>query len=352
MLAVIILLIALPCFNLYLHESGLYGHSRIVYWIVEIFPFVVVMPFGPLIYFYTKSVIDPTFRLTGKQRNHFAPVVIDLIPHVIVWVFMIGLFLGIFNKESGPGWGNVIDEINAYSDIPRWISITLYVWFAGKYLRDKLKVNAGLAEQSDYKWLKLFLNVFLTFQTLWLFFLVPYIIPQIRYSLLDTVGWSPVYVPLVIIIYWLGLKGYFQTLSKNSVKNGTSISISIETVEKTTALLVRSMNENKRYLDPALSLTSLSKDINLPQKTISAVLNQHLHKSFSDFVNEYRVAEVKKRLLNPRNTHLTITGIAFECGFNSQATFQRAFKQLTHLSPSEFLAGQAASMGNSEKITV
>jgi AraC-like DNA-binding protein len=53
-------------------------------------------------------------------------------------------------------------------------------------------------------------------------------------------------------------------------------------------------------------------------------------------VNEYRVAMFKEKILLPEMNHLTIAGIAVDCGFNSQATFQRTFKEITGKSPSEF----------------
>jgi AraC-like DNA-binding protein len=67
-------------------------------------------------------------------------------------------------------------------------------------------------------------------------------------------------------------------------------------------------------------------------------LNNHLNKSFNEFVNEYRIEEVKKRLVEKGNEHLTISGIALDCGFNSQATFQRAFKHVTGVSPKEYVS--------------
>ena len=72
------------------------------------------------------------------------------------------------------------------------------------------------------------------------------------------------------------------------------------------------------------------------QKIISAVLNQYIQKSFNEFVNEYRVLEFKEKIVQPEFNHLTIAGIALECGFGSQPTFQRVFKEITGQSPSEF----------------
>ncbi len=336
LLAVLILTIALACFNLYLHESGLYSHYQLVLLIVELLPFILAMAFGPLIYFYVKSVIDPTFRFDKKCRIHFVPIIIDLIPHLIVWYFFAGMLIGVFTNKSGAGWGDIIDEYNAYADIPRWLSISVYVWFARKKL-----INSKSIDPADYKWLSLFLKVFIAFQALWFLFLIPYIMPQFRYPLLDLTGWYLLYIPLVVIIYWLGIKGYFQLTSVPPKRNIALVSISSNTIEKTIALLNNAMQVEKLYLDSSLTVSSLGVHLKIPQKTISSVLNQHLNSSFNEFVNQYRVHEVKGKLLAQEYKHLTITGIAFECGFNSQATFQRAFKQITNLSPSEFVASQS-----------
>ncbi|MEO6979077.1 MAG: helix-turn-helix domain-containing protein, partial [Mucilaginibacter sp.] len=73
-------------------------------------------------------------------------------------------------------------------------------------------------------------------------------------------------------------------------------------------------------------------------RTISAVLNRDLKKGFSEFVNEYRINEVKQKMLQPENNHITIAGIAFESGFNSVATFQRTFKSTENITPKQFLS--------------
>jgi AraC-like DNA-binding protein len=96
------------------------------------------------------------------------------------------------------------------------------------------------------------------------------------------------------------------------------------------------MKEEKLYLNPELNLAILSKHTSLQQKIISAVLNQHIQKSFNVFVNEYRVEAFKERIRQADRENLTMAGIAAECGFNSQATFQRTFKEITGMSPSDY----------------
>jgi AraC-like DNA-binding protein len=137
------------------------------------------------------------------------------------------------------------------------------------------------------------------------------------------------------MIYWLGINGYF--IRREQVKNTKkTIQLSPKEIKGCIQSLEDAMVRDQLYLKPALSLKEVVSLTGINQKTISAVLNQHLGKSFNIFINEYRVNEVKKRLLDPKNNHLTMTGIAFESGFNSQATFQRTFRQITGQSPTEF----------------
>jgi AraC-like DNA-binding protein len=103
------------------------------------------------------------------------------------------------------------------------------------------------------------------------------------------------------------------------------------------------METDQLYLNPTLTVPFLAEHTGLTQKNISAVLNQHLHKSFSDFVNEYRVNAIKEKLLQGGTQNLTIAGLAYDCGFNSIPTFQRAFKTILGLTPREFLSKNASS---------
>ena len=58
--------------------------------------------------------------------------------------------------------------------------------------------------------------------------------------------------------------------------------------------------------------------------------------NFNDFINKYRVIEVKEKLANSANSHLTIMSLAYDAGFNSKATFNRAFKKHTGENPSKY----------------
>jgi len=59
--------------------------------------------------------------------------------------------------------------------------------------------------------------------------------------------------------------------------------------------------------------------------------------NFNDFINNYRIEAVKTMFLNEEHKKSTLLGIAYDCGFNSKATFNRAFKKHTSCTPKEYL---------------
>ena len=96
------------------------------------------------------------------------------------------------------------------------------------------------------------------------------------------------------------------------------------------------MTAEKPYLNPQLNLNDLSKTLGVNTAVLSFAINKGFNVNFNDFVNEFRIREVKEKLQNPEAENLTLLAVAFDCGFNSKATFNRAFKKFTGTSPKEF----------------
>jgi AraC-like DNA-binding protein len=332
MLAILIFLMALASLNLYMTGSSWYSHSPIIIFLSNFIPMIIIMPMGPLIYFYVRSFSDPAFIFTKKYRFHFYPVLIDLVPYLTAIFYVTGLIFKFLPKNDAP-WGRFIDQYDVYSDIPRWLSISIYLWVANRYLKTL---------SQPIPWLKQFVRIFTVFQVIWLCYLVPYVIPRYSNRLIEIFDWYPVYIPLSILIYWLGIKGYLVSQTQNGSgklnKYRKSPVLDKGLSEELADRLKKVMEEEKLWMDPALNLSMLSDHTGIPAKTISTVINQNLDKSFNEFINTYRIYAIKARLLDSKDKNLTIAGLAYECGFNSQPTFQRAFKSVLGESPSEFLS--------------
>jgi AraC-like DNA-binding protein len=360
LLASIVFWIALACLNLYLiHET--YWTDTIVGRILgALVPLVVIMPIGPLIYFYVRSCEEPDFHMTRRRRRHFLPVAVDLFQHVFLFLFLIALIVHMVppNKYPVGTWEDYYDQ---YADIPRWISLTVYLGLATRYLTRRRRelsspeeaafVDASAAEADlrRLSWLKTLLRVFWTFDILWLAHLIPYELPGIGDELISRFDWYPLYIPLVAIIYFLGAKGYFISARRRLLapdipdQKPATLAIAEEKLGPVLQILRRSMEEDRIWLNTDLNLGKLAQYCGVAPKTLSTVLNQHLGTSFTDFVNRYRVDAVKERIVLPESRQLTIAGLAYECGFNSLPTFQRAFKAVTGMSPREYLSRNSLS---------
>ncbi len=98
------------------------------------------------------------------------------------------------------------------------------------------------------------------------------------------------------------------------------------------------MERDKLYQEPAFSRADLARELDVSENVVSRVINSAFDKNFRQLLNEHRVTEAKALLAN---TDLEIAYIAFDVGFNSLATFKRAFKDITGLPPTEFRAEAA-----------
>ncbi len=101
-------------------------------------------------------------------------------------------------------------------------------------------------------------------------------------------------------------------------------------------LLMNHMESSKPFLNPSLSIYDLSKDLGMPVKELSILINHRLNKHFFDFVNGYRIDRAKNLLADPDKKDMTVLEILYEVGFNSKSSFNTAFKKETHLTPTQF----------------
>jgi YesN/AraC family two-component response regulator len=92
---------------------------------------------------------------------------------------------------------------------------------------------------------------------------------------------------------------------------------------------------DKPFLNPELTLPQLAEGINTNPRILSQIINEKFNQNFYDFINQMRIEESKRMLVNSSNIK-NILEILYETGFNSKATFNRAFKKATGLSPTEY----------------
>ena len=124
-----------------------------------------------------------------------------------------------------------------------------------------------------------------------------------------------------------------QPVLNDKYKNsGLSKQKSLELFETLATL----MQDKKPYQDSELTLFTLAKQLKIHPNHLSQIINQHHNQNFFDYINEQRVNDVKEALVFGKYDNHSLLGIAHEFGFNSKASFNRAFKKFTGMTPSEF----------------
>lgn len=286
--------------------------------------------YPPVFYLYVKAMTSDRLSFR-KQAFHF-------VPFVMCVVYLVPFYLQ--NAESKnvyllapptdlPSSSAIISLLILLQEL---IYIVLTLTLVAKH-STKIKHSFSSIEKVNLAWIR---NIVLGF-----------ILVSVIYVFLETYE-SPVksiyLVPfsLTIMIYVLGYKGLKQPSvfyeEQNSVlaKKYRKSGLGTEQAEKYREKLLRFVETEQPFTKNDLTLRQLAGDLSISPNHLSQLLNEKLNQSFFDFINKYRIEEAKKRLLDPRKTHLTILAIAYDVGFSSKSVFNSAFKKHTQMTPIEF----------------
>jgi AraC-like DNA-binding protein len=224
------------------------------------------------------------------------------------------------------------------------------IWLLRQFpaYEQELKRGYSFIETVDIHWLRNFTFIYLISIAL-IFFLF----------LFQNLGWIPlpiqqifaiVYGILVLSVFYLNYEGIrHYTLAQEYPRLPDTTPPVSENVEEkeidiekpgdleTHRRMKQLFEEKKVYLVSKYGLRDLANDLNESPHHVSRVLNAIEKKSFYDFVNEYRVAHLQSLLKDPKYAHLTILALGLESGFNSKASINRNFKQVTGITPKQYL---------------
>ncbi len=339
-LGVLMLVLAYNGFETVGWSAGLENYT----FIFDLFTFVWIFGLGPSLYLYVHSLLKPTVPISKNDVIiAYSPVAFQFSVRAII------LFIYIFalTDEQGAGWMAVAADLfsyyHLYSEPLSVIVFLFYLYLSiNLYLEaknEKVLQSGRKNKTAILKWLRVLLVCLVALGAFWpLVLLLPYVSDigfDNHYYLLELL--------LVLFIYWIAFVGYhkIKILHPESSSKGIS-KVPEKEAKQYLTKLKEVMYQDKLYLDAELNREKVANHIGVNVKILSMVLNQYAEQNFNDFVNSYRVDEVANRLKSGDHNHLTISGVALESGFNSQATFQRVFKTIKGMSPKEFQNKEAA----------
>ncbi len=127
-----------------------------------------------------------------------------------------------------------------------------------------------------------------------------------------------------------------QTVETKST-SGKQPLLNEQEVQEYSQSLRRVMDKDHLFLNPELTLRLLAENIDLHPNKLSWLMNEVIGLNFSEYVNGLRLATFQTKAGKPEYEHLTILGLAYECGFNSKTVFNEFFKKSTGQTPSAWL---------------
>ena len=323
-------------------------------------PFVHSLAIGPLLYFYVRAISNYTFKVKGKMYLHFLPAFAYLGINVLIGLADVFLFnkYNLTNEFEDPDFAN-------WYTILSTISILIYMFLSIKHFKDYKKytqITTSFADLASLKWLQNFLYAYAALTILpiikeilsnFLFF------EKLRYF-----GPWYYFVAFALVSYYIAINAYhaihlplrriqfsphslepFQLLA-NNVTNKEEDLISVEAqILPINEKLIQLKNKLKNLMEEELlfertdlTLTDVALKLETNAVILSKVVNQQFNLNFNDYVNQYRVNAVIERIANPKFRNQTLLAIAFDAGFNSKATFNRAFKKFTNKNPKDYLS--------------
>lgn len=302
---------------------------------------------GPLLWLYIKSYTDQFFKLKTVY-------LLNLIPFAVM---VIQLTFEIYILPANEKIEMVQTESFKYSlsysifVLAIAISPIIYFYFGLQSIyRYKLKIEGYFSQKAgiDLRWLKVIIGSWLFMQLIVnAFFIADLFVPVASFGLMQFLSFATGAVYVVFIgFYGLKQENVFLTHTiqidlekeaRNHLKDNYEKLVTAAENEFVKQLL-NHMSEHKPYLEAEITLKILSNQLKVSPEFLSEVINTDFNKHFFDFINYYRIEEFKSQIKNEKNKKLTIIGIAYDCGFNSKATFNRVFKRSTGLTPSEYIS--------------
>ena len=308
--------------------------------------------FGPLHMIYVSELTDSHLKFARMHWYHFLPFIIYKIFYLqVVFLTKEELYAVFVQIEQNDKPFHIIFFSILISIIGVfYITMALVVF---KRFAHKIQNVYSSLDKVNVYWLRFFTYAALF---VWLVVLIQNLLSAIGIDMGQYYHLVPVFTS--IFVYAIGYIGIFKSeifeqpevrrnltqaheieamkqISRNEKKYEKS-GLTEEKAADSLKNLQQLMEKDKLYLNPNLTLNDLSSKLDISGHNLSEILNTQLNQNFFDFINQYRINEVKKYLKDGSKDHLTLLSIALDAGFNSKSGFNLVFKKFMNITPSEY----------------
>ncbi len=299
-------------------------------------PLLFQFAWGPLLYLYLKSSAIAGFKLTARHLVHFLPSLLFDVVLASVFIY------------AEPSFMPQVAKLRFLTNVVAFIFFSGYVVRSFRFVstyKNSITTTGG-NHKTSIRWFYKIVIGCATIAASWLVFIV--------LVFAGNGGWffnlAPYYVFFFFIglgMYSISLHGYYHPeiglITIPPVPEKKEL-LAAEVLEEKKQLLLELVKHNHYYRDESLSLQNLADKVNMTSRDLSYVINTGFKMNFNDFINEFRVHEFLQRLQGPEGKKFSVEGMAYEVGFNSKASFYRAFKKVTNKTPGDYLKENVKSV--------
>ncbi len=297
---------------------------------------------GPTIWVYVKSLTDQHFSFKPVYLLHLLPFLLCVFDFTLqFYTIPIAEKIEILQTES----------FKYFIDYPIMIvtmalsSLVYFSWAVLMVRRYNRKIKGYFSETNNYDlaWLRVVMFASaIVYTIVYVSFVADLFFPIASFQLMHKVSFVLGSVYLIVLGFFGHKQGNLFTDRPISIDLPESKPMLNETdsLDKRETdfihTLLAHMNDKKPYLNSEITLVALAAELEVSSEYLSKIINGRLDKNFYDFINYYRIEEFKTRCPLPENKNFTLIAIAFDCGFNSKATFNRVFKNATGQTPRDY----------------
>lgn len=294
-------------------------------------PMQYLLALGPLIYFYVLKITRPKYKFIRKDLLHFTPVLLE--QGCLILAIRESIRTGATTYAT-----TAFQQLDPILQLLIFSSLITYLYKSYGLIQNFYRrLKPVLMDRSvlEFRWLQ---RLLLATALLWVLWIV-YAAAN-YWGCCDQSGihaYCPLYIFFAVILIWTAVAAFLKPQAGLQARPSAALKPPLPAELREKGIwLKKAMEASLYYQDPKLSLNSLAEKLGLTTHELSRIVNAALKKSFNDFINEYRVREVAAKMQESAYDQITLLGMAYDAGFNSKATFIRAFKQLTGKNPAEY----------------
>jgi|TARA_B110000483_G_scaffold80377_1_gene99979 AraC-like DNA-binding protein len=308
---------------------------------------LIPLTFGPFLFLYTKNLLYRRWFFKSRDFLHYTPFIFFTFLYFTFFKGKLSFDNHMFFLDDGYLWVRLMYSIAFMISVSYYTFLTLKI--LGRHRKQLKDRFSFLSESNELNWLYVLTAIFGV--TYFLYFSLGTYNVLMKKGFFDIAYTSDVFLTILAFsVSYFGIKQpylfkvipeeneEFMALKKKneSKRKYKNSNLTEEQKEEYVKHIFTFMDEERPFINAELTVQDLSKQLNISRHHLTELLNNDIGKNFFTFINEYRVEEVKRRLLDARFEHLTIVAIAFESGFNSKSTFNSIFKQNTGNTPSQW----------------